>query len=103
MRKEDYFSKGERGKFYRPDAVLNLPVYLEPDVANFVRELAKAKKTEMGALVNEWLRQDIALIGERTVSKGYTNAEGRENPVKPPPPPTIFDDDVLGDAPAVGG
>ena len=69
MRKEYDFSKGERGKFYRPNAELNLPVYLESDVAKFVRELAKAKKMEMGSLVNDWLRQDIALIAERTVSK----------------------------------
>lgn len=74
MRTEYDFSKGERGKFYRPDAVLNLPVYLEPDVATFVRELAKAKKTEIGSVVNEWLRQDIALIAERTAPKGVTNA-----------------------------
>jgi hypothetical protein len=29
MKKEYDFSKGERGKFYRPDAQLNLPIYLE--------------------------------------------------------------------------
>ncbi|MBZ5564864.1 MAG: hypothetical protein LAP13_20890 [Acidobacteriia bacterium] len=33
MKKEYDFSSGERGKFYRPDAELNIPVYLEPDVA----------------------------------------------------------------------
>jgi hypothetical protein len=27
MRKEYDFSKGERGKFFRPDAKLNIPVY----------------------------------------------------------------------------
>jgi len=32
MKKEYDFSKGERGKFYKPDVQLNLPVYLEPDV-----------------------------------------------------------------------
>jgi hypothetical protein len=31
MKKEYDFSKGERGKFYRPDIQLNLPVYPEPD------------------------------------------------------------------------
>jgi len=29
MRKEYDFSKGERGKFYRPDVELNIPVYLD--------------------------------------------------------------------------
>jgi hypothetical protein len=32
MKKEYDFSKGERGKFYRPDIQLSLPVYLEPDL-----------------------------------------------------------------------
>ncbi len=35
MKKEYDFSKGERGKFYRPDAKLNLPVYLEPDLRDY--------------------------------------------------------------------
>ena len=69
MRKEYDFSKGERGKFYRPGVELNLPIYLEPDVAKFVRELAKAKNEEIETLVNNWLRQDIALVGERSASQ----------------------------------
>jgi len=66
MRKEYDFSKGERGKFYRVGVELSLPIYLEPDVAKFVRELAKAKNEKIESIVNDWLRQDIALIGERT-------------------------------------
>jgi hypothetical protein len=69
MRKEYDLSKGERGKFYHPNAEMNLPIYLDSDVANFVRLLAKTKKMEIGSLVNDWLRQDIAFIAERTVSK----------------------------------
>ncbi len=65
MRKEYDFSKGERGKFYQPDVELNLPIYLEPDVAKFLRELAQAKNMAIESIVNDWLRQDIALIGER--------------------------------------
>jgi hypothetical protein len=45
---------------------LNLPIYLESDVAKFVRELAKAKNEEVESVVNDWLRQDIALVGERS-------------------------------------
>jgi hypothetical protein len=29
MKSEYDFSKGERGKFYRPDVELNIPVYLD--------------------------------------------------------------------------
>ncbi len=40
MKKEYEFSKGERGKFYRPDAELSIPIYLEPDVAKVFRSSA---------------------------------------------------------------
>lgn len=69
MSKAYDFSKGERGKFYRPDVELNLPIYLEPDVAKFMPELAKAKNVVIESIVNDWLRQDIALIGERTLQQ----------------------------------
>lgn len=59
MRKEYDFSKGERGKFYRPGIELNLPVYLEPQVAEGVREHARKRNTTMGSLVNEWLRENL--------------------------------------------
>jgi hypothetical protein len=32
MKKEYDFSKAERGKFYRSDVQINLPVYLEPEL-----------------------------------------------------------------------
>jgi len=46
MKKEYDFSKGERGKFYHPDAKLNLPIYLEPEIAEFIREYAKEKEVD---------------------------------------------------------
>ncbi|MBA3532126.1 MAG: hypothetical protein H0T73_09425 [Ardenticatenales bacterium] len=65
MKDEYDFSRGERGKFYRSNAELNIPVYLEPDVARFVQELARAKNLAVETIVNEWIRQDIALIEAR--------------------------------------
>ena len=59
MKKEYDFSKGERGKFYRPGVELNIPVYPEPDVAKVVRQRARKTDTSMGAVVNEWLRKDM--------------------------------------------
>ncbi|HUY15067.1 MAG TPA: hypothetical protein VMX16_15775 [Terriglobia bacterium] len=59
MKKQDDFSKGERGKFFRPDAELNIPVYLGPQVADAVREHARKRSTNMATIVNEWLRKDI--------------------------------------------
>jgi predicted HicB family RNase H-like nuclease len=62
MRDEYDFSKGERGKFYNPDAQFNLPVYLEAEVLNYLTAKAKAKGVELNTLVNDLLKKDIDLI-----------------------------------------
>jgi len=59
MKKNYDLSKGERGKFSRPDVELNIPVYLEPQVARALREHARKRHTNMGSLVNEWLRKNL--------------------------------------------
>jgi hypothetical protein len=65
MEREYDFSKGERGRFFHPDAELNLPIYLEPQIAEAVREHARKRSTNMGALVNEWLRKDLLAEKQR--------------------------------------
>jgi hypothetical protein len=45
-----------------PSAQLKLPIYLEPDVAEFIRNYARQKNVETEAIVNEWLRSKIAVI-----------------------------------------
>jgi len=62
MRDEYDFSKGERGKFYRKDAQLQLPIHLDANVQNTLAELANAKGVELSAFVNELLKKDIELI-----------------------------------------
>lgn len=62
MREEYDFSKGERGKFYNPDATMNLPVYLEAEVLDYFAAKAKSKGVELNQMVNELLKKDIALI-----------------------------------------
>ena len=62
MREEYDFSKGERGKFYRPDIELSIPVYLDEDVAAFIRKLAEQKVTDVETIVNDWLRRSIRLV-----------------------------------------
>ncbi len=56
------FSKGERGKFYHPEAVFSFPVYLESDVNDFMSQLADEQDVDIQELVNEWLRVNIQLI-----------------------------------------
>jgi hypothetical protein len=62
MKAEYDFSEGERGKFYHPDSVFSFPIYLEPDVNDFMNQLANEKGVEVQILVNEWLRANIKLI-----------------------------------------
>jgi hypothetical protein len=44
VKRECDFSKGERGRFYRHDAQLNLPVYLEPDVREYFPDADSVNK-----------------------------------------------------------
>ncbi len=62
MKAEYDFSRGERGKFYSLDAKFSLPVYLEPDVNDFMSQLADEREIAVQELVNEWLRASIKLI-----------------------------------------
>ena len=64
MRKEYDFSGGERGKFYNPDAVHNLPVYLDTEVFDYLAEKALRRGKPLNDMVNELLRKDIALAEE---------------------------------------
>jgi hypothetical protein len=62
MKKEYDFSQGERGKFFREDVKLNVPIYLEKDVADFVEKLAKKKKVDSQTIVNTMLRSNKDII-----------------------------------------
>ena len=59
MKKEYDFTKGVRGKFYRPGLRLNLPIYLEEDVAMLVQKDARKKRVDAQTLVNELLRAGL--------------------------------------------
>jgi hypothetical protein len=56
------FSVAERGKFYRAEAEFRFPIYLEPDVDEFVNVLAEERKMEVQELVNHLLRADMEII-----------------------------------------
>ena len=67
MKKNYDFSKGERGKFYRPDAELSMPIYLEPDVAKVFRS---------SAAVSQALR---SLLRLSATTRRLTKPPGRRN------------------------
>jgi hypothetical protein len=58
--KADYdFRKGTRGKFYRPDARLDIPVYLTPEVLTYLSAKAAKKGVTVSDLVNDLLKREI--------------------------------------------
>jgi hypothetical protein len=62
MKDEYDFSSAQRGKFYHDNAQLQLPVYLDTEVREYLSRRAKAKGVEVGTLVNDLLKRDIDLI-----------------------------------------
>ena len=56
------FSGGARGKFHRPNAKLNLPVYLEAEVQTYLAALAARKGVPLSDLANELLKKNIAIL-----------------------------------------
>ena len=49
MKPEYDFSKAERGKFFRPNAELRLPIYLSADVQAYLAERAAQKSAYRSA------------------------------------------------------
>ena len=61
MKKEYDFSKGERGKFYRPYAKLNIPIYLDEEVIAFIEDIANKKDVDFSSVANRLLRGNMEL------------------------------------------
>lgn len=56
------FSGGVRGKFYRPDATMSLPIYLDADVQAYLVALAMRKGVPLSELANDLLKKEIAIL-----------------------------------------
>lgn len=65
MKDEYDFSNAEQGKFYVPIEDIQIPIYLDKDVLEFLREKTAAK--DLQTLVNDLLRKDIE-IAKRVAS-----------------------------------
>jgi hypothetical protein len=61
MKNEYDFSKAQRGRFYRPHAKLNLPVYLDPAIEKRLATAARKRGEDLSTLVNRLLRREIEL------------------------------------------
>jgi hypothetical protein len=62
MKRAYDFGKGERGKFFRPNAELRLPIYLNADVQAYLAERAAQKGIPLGEMVNTLLKQEIQIV-----------------------------------------
>ena len=62
MKAEYNFRKGERGKFFRPDADMRLPIYLDSDGQSYLAERAAQKGIPLGEMVNGLLKREIQII-----------------------------------------
>ena len=61
MKKEYDFSRGEQGKFFKPNVKLNIPVYLDDDVFMFVNNIAKEKESDISLIVNQLIHSDMQI------------------------------------------
>ena len=62
MKKEYNFSNAVRGKFFRPNAKFNVPIYLDGKVQQFIENIAERKRTDASSVVNRLLRSEMELI-----------------------------------------
>jgi hypothetical protein len=60
MKNEYDFTRGTRGKFYRPGAKLHLPVYLEEQLQKDLSAAAERRGTSLNELVNTLLNKEVA-------------------------------------------
>lgn len=62
MKKEYDFTKGERGRFYRKNLKLNIPVYLEDKNLSFVEKVARKRDVDISQVVNDLIESDIKIV-----------------------------------------
>lgn len=55
------FIKAERGKFFRPNAELRLPIYLDANIQTYLAERAAEKGVPLSEMVNALLQQEIQI------------------------------------------
>jgi hypothetical protein len=60
--KEEYdFSNAEQGKFFIPAEDIQIPIYLDHDIAQFLSKQCDSGSNSLQALVNDLLRKDIEI------------------------------------------
>ncbi|MGA3261308.1 MAG: hypothetical protein ABSE35_20680 [Bryobacteraceae bacterium] len=58
------FSKAERGKFYRKEARLRLPIYLDGKLQERLERIAQKNGRDVSDVVKDLLVKDVELLEE---------------------------------------
>lgn len=64
MKDEYDFSDAERGKFYRKDATIRLPIYLDLQLQVKLERLAKSRGEEVSQVVEQMLRKGVSQLDD---------------------------------------
>lgn len=67
MKQEYDFSNAEQGKFYVPKEEIEIPIYLDKDISQYLIEKCENNKENLQQLVNDLLRKDIEIAKRVTV------------------------------------
>ena len=62
MKSEYDFSRAERGKFYRKDAEIRLPIYLDAKLQHRLEQVAKKRGKDLGEVVNQILTEEVERV-----------------------------------------
>jgi cytidylate kinase len=60
------FSKAERGRFYRKEARLRLPIYLDGKLQERLERIAQKNGRDVSDVVKDLLVKDVELLEELT-------------------------------------
>jgi hypothetical protein len=61
MKDEYDFSTATKGKFFKENSDLHIPIYLKPELERYFIELANQKKQTVNEMVNLILSKDIEI------------------------------------------
>ncbi|MCD2450528.1 hypothetical protein GO003_009015 [Methylicorpusculum oleiharenae] len=61
MKDEYDFTNAEQGKFYVPIEEIQMPIYLDQDVLQYVNQKCDFDAERIRNLINDWLRKDIEI------------------------------------------
>jgi hypothetical protein len=62
MKDEYDFSHAEQGKFYIPIEEIQIPIYLDQDIQQYLNQIGGFNQDKLRVLVNDILRKNLELL-----------------------------------------